>query len=77
MRFAPPCARVRQMAPMESRSSTATFPTSFVGARRGSPLVLGVGKGENFFASDVSAIVAHTREAVYLKDFDIVAVGAG
>lgn len=46
-------------------------PDAIVGARRGSPLVLGVGRGENFFASDVSAIVAHTREAVYLKDFDI------
>jgi glutamine---fructose-6-phosphate transaminase (isomerizing) len=50
-------------------------PDSIVGARRGSPLVLGVGKGENFFASDVSAIVAHTREAVYLKDFDIAVIG--
>lgn len=45
-----------------------------VGARRGSPLVLGVGKDENFLASDVSAIVAHTRDAVYLNDFDLVAV---
>src|SRR4051812_31643544 len=44
------------------------------GARRGSPLVLGVGKDENFLASDVSAIVAYTRDAVYLNDFDIVAV---
>jgi glucosamine--fructose-6-phosphate aminotransferase (isomerizing) len=49
-------------------------PDTIVGARRGSPLVLGIGQGENFFASDVSAIVAHTREAVYLKDFDIAAV---
>jgi glucosamine--fructose-6-phosphate aminotransferase (isomerizing) len=47
------------------------IPDAIVGARRGSPLVLGVGKGENFFASDVSAIVAYTREAVYLKDFDV------
>ncbi|MEY2546116.1 MAG: hypothetical protein QOG48_1233 [Verrucomicrobiota bacterium] len=45
-----------------------------VGARRGSPLVLGVGRDENFLASDVSAIVAHTRDAVYLNDFDLVAV---
>jgi glucosamine--fructose-6-phosphate aminotransferase (isomerizing) len=43
-----------------------------VGARRGSPLVLGVGKDENFLASDVSAIVAHTRDVVYLNDFDLV-----
>ena len=53
----------------------ADVPDAIVGARRGSPLVLGVGKGENFFASDVSAIVAHTREAVYLKDFDIAVIG--
>ncbi len=53
----------------------ADVPDFIVGARRGSPLVLGVGKGENFFASDVSAIVAHTREAVYLKDFDIAVLG--
>ena len=46
-----------------------------IGARRGSPLVLGVGKGENFLASDVSAIVAYTRDAVYLNDFDVVAAG--
>ncbi len=54
----------------------ADVPDCIVGARRGSPLVLGVGKGENFFASDVSAIVAHTREAVYLKDFDIAVIGS-
>ena len=52
----------------------ADIPNFIVGARRGSPLVLGVGKDENFLASDVSAIVAHTRDAVYLNDFDIVAV---
>ena len=50
------------------------IPDFIVGARRGSPLVLGVGKEENFLASDVSAIVAYTRDAVYLNDFDIVAV---
>jgi glucosamine--fructose-6-phosphate aminotransferase (isomerizing) len=50
------------------------LPDVLVGARRGSPLVLGVGKGENFFASDVSAIVAYTRDAIYLKDYDIAAL---
>jgi glucosamine--fructose-6-phosphate aminotransferase (isomerizing) len=52
----------------------ADVPDFMIGARRGSPLVLGVGKEENFLASDVSAIVAYTRDAVYLNDFDIVAV---
>src|SRR3954453_9381090 len=52
------------------------IPNFIIGARRGSPLVLGVGKDENFLASDVSAVVAHTRDAVYLNDFDIVAVEA-
>jgi len=50
------------------------LPGVIVGARRGSPLVLGLGKGENFLASDVSAIVSHTREAVYLHDYDIVVI---
>ena len=50
------------------------LPDVLVGARRGSPLVVGLGKGENFFASDVSAVVAHTRDAVYLKDYDIAAL---
>ncbi len=53
----------------------ADVPNFMIGARRGSPLVLGVGNGENFLASDVSAIVAYTRDAVYLNDFDVVAVG--
>jgi glucosamine--fructose-6-phosphate aminotransferase (isomerizing) len=47
------------------------LPEAIAGARRGSPLVLGLGKGENYFASDVSAIVSYTRDAVYLKDYDI------
>jgi glutamine---fructose-6-phosphate transaminase (isomerizing) len=50
------------------------IPDFIVGARRGSPLVLGVGRDENFLASDVAAIVAHTRDAIYLNDFDVVAV---
>jgi glutamine---fructose-6-phosphate transaminase (isomerizing) len=37
-------------------------------------LILGVGKGQNFIVSDVSAIVAHTRDVVYLEDYDVVAI---
>src|SRR5438132_128877 len=40
----------------------ADSPDVVVGARRGSPLLVGVGEGENFLASDASAIVAHTRQ---------------
>jgi glucosamine--fructose-6-phosphate aminotransferase (isomerizing) len=54
----------------------ADVPELLVGARRGSPLVLGIGKNEHFLASDVSAIVAHTRDVVYLNDYEIVALQA-
>ena len=47
-------------------------PDVLIGARRGSPLIVGVGKGENFLASDVSAIVAHTQQVIYLNDYDVV-----
>ncbi len=53
----------------------ADAPRVIVGARRGSPLIVGVGDGENFLASDASAIVSHTREAVYLNDYDVVTLG--
>ena len=49
----------------------ADFPDVVVGARRGSPLVVGVGKGENFLASDVSAMIAQTRDVIYLKDYEL------
>ncbi|NWF90658.1 MAG: glutamine--fructose-6-phosphate transaminase (isomerizing) [Ignavibacteriaceae bacterium] len=45
-----------------------------IAARKGSPLVIGVGDGENFIASDVSAILAHTKQVVYLEDGEIVEV---
>ncbi|MCX8107174.1 MAG: isomerizing glutamine--fructose-6-phosphate transaminase, partial [Verrucomicrobiae bacterium] len=51
-------------------------PGIIVGARRGSPLLVGVGQNENFLASDVNAIVAHTRRVVYLNDFEIVTLTA-
>src|SRR6202011_5634666 len=49
-------------------------PDVLLGARRGSPLILGIGKGQNFIVSDVSAIVAHTRDVVYLDDYDVVTI---
>ena len=47
-------------------------PGVIVGARLGSPLVVGLGTEEQFLASDVAAIVAHTRDVIYLNDYDIV-----
>jgi glucosamine--fructose-6-phosphate aminotransferase (isomerizing) len=53
---------------------SADQPDTMVGARRGSPLIVGIGDGENFLASDANAIVAHTRKVVYLNDYDVVTV---
>lgn len=47
-------------------------PGLLIGARRGSPLVVGVGDGEMFLASDASAIVAHTKDVIYLKDNNLI-----
>jgi glucosamine--fructose-6-phosphate aminotransferase (isomerizing) len=47
-------------------------PDLVVGARRNSPLVVGVGDGENFLASDVAAFIAHTRDAIELGQDQVV-----
>lgn len=52
-------------------------PDVVVGARRNSPLVVGVGDGENFLASDVSAFIAHTRDAIELGQDQVVELRAG
>ena len=52
----------------------ADEPDRIVGARNGSPLVVGVGRGEYFIASDVSAMLRHTRQVVYLDDKETVTV---
>jgi glutamine---fructose-6-phosphate transaminase (isomerizing) len=50
---------------------TSDAPDRLIVARKGSPLIVGVGDGENFVASDASAIVAHTRQVIYLEDGEI------
>ncbi|MCC5789457.1 MAG: glutamine--fructose-6-phosphate transaminase (isomerizing) [Opitutales bacterium] len=50
------------------------FPDQLVGARKGSPLILGVGKEEFLLASDVAALITHTQNVVYLKDNEIVSI---
>jgi glucosamine--fructose-6-phosphate aminotransferase (isomerizing) len=54
----------------------ARSPGVVVAARRNSPLVVGVGQGENFVASDVAAFIAHTREAIELGQDQVVEITA-
>ena len=49
-------------------------PSHIVGARRNSPLVVGVGKGENFLASDVAAFISHTKTALELGQDEVVEI---
>ena len=52
-------------------------PNLLIAARKGSPLVLGVGKGEFFMASDATPIIEYTNEVVYLNDQEIAIVNNG
>ncbi len=51
-------------------------PGKIVCARNGSPLLLGIGEGENFVASDAAAILRHTRNVVYLDDLEMAVITA-
>ncbi len=46
-------------------------PGKLIAARRGSPMIVGIGKGEHFITSDVAAILEYTKEVVYLDDNEI------
>ncbi len=79
----PPPARLLRAVERALRDVQGTYglailctdtPDLLLGARRGSPLILGLGRGEHFLASDATAMVAHTRDVVYLQDGDLVVV---
>jgi glucosamine--fructose-6-phosphate aminotransferase (isomerizing) len=48
-----------------------------VAARKDSPLIAGAGKGENFIASDVTALLKYTRDIIYINDFEVVSLNGG
>jgi len=56
---------------------SAQHPGLLVAARKGSPLVIGLGGNETLVASDAAALIAHTRRVIYLDDGDIAVVTAG
>jgi glutamine---fructose-6-phosphate transaminase (isomerizing) len=49
-------------------------PETIIAARKGSPLVIGIGKGEHFLASDASPIIEFTKEVVYVNDYELAIV---
>ncbi len=51
-------------------------PQTIIAARKGSPLVIGIGKNEHFLASDASPIIEYTKEVVYVNDYEIAIVRA-
>ncbi|HEV8507922.1 MAG TPA: glutamine--fructose-6-phosphate transaminase (isomerizing) [Chitinophagaceae bacterium] len=52
------------------------YPDTLIAARKGSPLVIGVGKGEHFLASDASPIIEYTKEVVYVNDYELAIIKA-
>jgi glutamine---fructose-6-phosphate transaminase (isomerizing) len=55
----------------------ADVPDTIIAARKGSPLVIGIGKGEHFLASDASPIIEYTKEVVYVNDYELAIIKAG
>ncbi|ULQ56689.1 glutamine--fructose-6-phosphate transaminase (isomerizing) [Flavihumibacter rivuli] len=51
-------------------------PETLIAARKGSPLVIGIGKGEHFLASDASPIIEYTKEVVYVNDYELAIIKA-
>lgn len=49
-------------------------PETIIAARKGSPLVIGIGKGEHFLGSDASPMLAYTNEVVYINDYELAIV---
>ena len=53
------------------------FPEQMIAARKDAPLLIGYGKGENYIASDVTALLAHTRTVTYMEDDEVAVITAG
>lgn len=51
---------------------SSDYPDSFIAVRKDSPLIVGLGEGENFIASDIPAVLSHTRNVYFLEDNEIV-----
>ncbi len=60
-----------------SPACTPTIPSGSSLARSGPPLVIGLGEGENFLASDVVPLLRHTRRVIFLEDGDLVELTRG
>jgi glutamine---fructose-6-phosphate transaminase (isomerizing) len=52
-------------------------PDTLIAARKGSPLVIGIGKNEHFLASDASPIIEYTKEVVYVNDYELAIIKPG
>lgn len=50
------------------------YPNKIIAARKGSPLILGIGEDEFFVTSDVTAIIIHTKKVIYLEDDEVVTI---